>query len=327
MNCVVERRRSEEFIDAPSKTMNLPFGVNLTTDPKKQKITGERMAIFCETGNEEKNEDTEPIRQVLIPIPPVRSFGGPITHMPQQMPPQPMMHQMPPRPFPPTQQMMNQLPPVPAQMMQAPRPDAQMVRPIFPQPPHMQQQMQQHMQQPPQMQQVQQPPQPQMPQGEIRIHVQRIQLPEPIRQFLPPHMQGQEAPEIQVREVPVEIALQKMGISPDELKDIQEMAAHKFAEQLRHLIGDDSESDESANDSHEEPQVQQVDAQAEQLQEQQPPKVQEEEEEEQQHQQGPPQILQMGRSQYARSLVNPIDLPVRMMQQELPEAERPHCRF
>lgn len=52
MNCVVERRRAEELVDSPPKTMQLPFGVNLTTDQKKQRITGERLAIFCESGSE-----------------------------------------------------------------------------------------------------------------------------------------------------------------------------------------------------------------------------------------------------------------------------------
>lgn len=50
MNCVVERRRTDEVIDAPAKTMQLPFGLNLTSDPKKQKVTGERIGIFCESG-------------------------------------------------------------------------------------------------------------------------------------------------------------------------------------------------------------------------------------------------------------------------------------
>lgn len=50
MNCVVERRRAEELIDTPAKTMQLPFGMNLTSEPKKQKVTGERIAIFCDNG-------------------------------------------------------------------------------------------------------------------------------------------------------------------------------------------------------------------------------------------------------------------------------------
>lgn len=46
MNCVVERRRTEE-LEEP-KPMN-PFSVFMN-EPKKEKVTGERIAIFCETG-------------------------------------------------------------------------------------------------------------------------------------------------------------------------------------------------------------------------------------------------------------------------------------
>lgn len=51
MNCVIERRRAEEFVDTPSKMMQLPFGVSLNMEPKKRRVTGERMAIFCESGS------------------------------------------------------------------------------------------------------------------------------------------------------------------------------------------------------------------------------------------------------------------------------------
>lgn len=48
MNCVIERRRAEELVDnAPKMT---PFGFNFNNEPKKR-VTGERMAIFCESGN------------------------------------------------------------------------------------------------------------------------------------------------------------------------------------------------------------------------------------------------------------------------------------
>jgi hypothetical protein len=46
MNCVVERRRTEE-VEEP-KSMN-PF-INLMREAKKEKVTGERLSIFCETG-------------------------------------------------------------------------------------------------------------------------------------------------------------------------------------------------------------------------------------------------------------------------------------
>lgn len=48
MNCVIERRRAEEVVDTPARAM--PFGFNFNAEPKK-KITGERMAIFCESGS------------------------------------------------------------------------------------------------------------------------------------------------------------------------------------------------------------------------------------------------------------------------------------
>uniref|UniRef100_U5EPJ7 Putative ccr4-not complex subunit 3 n=1 Tax=Corethrella appendiculata TaxID=1370023 RepID=U5EPJ7_9DIPT len=320
MNCVVERRHSEELVDAPAKTMRLPFGVNFETDPKKQKVTGERIAIFCETGNEPRNEDTEPIRQMLIPIPPVRSFG-PITHLPQQMPQRPAF---PPPPPPPhmmhistmqqQQQQQQHLPPTPAQMMQAPHPDAaNLIRPLFP--------TQQHLpQQQPQQQSHEQP----IP--EVRIHLQRIQIPNILRQILPLQLANQReqaTPEVQVREVPLDVALQKAGITIDELKDIQNIAARKFADEISQLVGgvdnDSEENEGSSEDNSYQPQ---------QLNDhQQPinPAVQKSEE------QMPPQILQMGRSQFARSLNNPIDLPVNMMQQQqeqpsddTQESMRPH---
>lgn len=51
MNCIVEKKRAEEIVDHQPKTVALPFGVNLTTDPRYERLSGERMAIFCESGN------------------------------------------------------------------------------------------------------------------------------------------------------------------------------------------------------------------------------------------------------------------------------------
>ena len=46
MNCVVERRRTEE-VDEPRN----PFeALIMNSEPKKEKVTGERISIFCETG-------------------------------------------------------------------------------------------------------------------------------------------------------------------------------------------------------------------------------------------------------------------------------------
>lgn len=46
MNCVVERRRTEEVND---NSMN-PFSAFLDEEKPKEKVTGERVSIFCETG-------------------------------------------------------------------------------------------------------------------------------------------------------------------------------------------------------------------------------------------------------------------------------------
>lgn len=54
MNCIVEKKRAEEVVDHQPKTIRLPFGVNLTTDPRFERLSGERMIIVCESGHIQK---------------------------------------------------------------------------------------------------------------------------------------------------------------------------------------------------------------------------------------------------------------------------------
>lgn len=310
MNCVVERKHAEELVDSPARTMQLPFGVNLTTDPKKARITGERISISCEGGNEDekRNEDAEQIRPIFfpfqrLPIP----FGAqpnqiPLTHMPQHMSPQPMMHQIPP-PF----QQIPLRPPMPPQMMQAPRPEPQ-----------------------------------------VRIQVQRI----PIRELhIPQEMQElpqqnpfrNEMPQIQVQRVPLGVALQRAGITADDLRNIQRMAEERITEELRHLAAEESASNSENNESSEEDDSDnQTNEQIIQLHQQHLQQQREQNEQQQQQQQMPPQpnlslhppmpepqILQIGRASYGRSLPTPVRIPVPMMQpqemvHEESETERPH---
>ncbi|XP_035908275.1 putative mediator of RNA polymerase II transcription subunit 26 [Anopheles stephensi] len=378
MNCIVERRRSEELVDSPPKMVRLPFGMDLTTDPKQQKVTGERIAIFCESGNELKNEDAEPVRQVLIPIPPVRSFG-PITHLPQQMgPPQQTIIRQMPRPIFPMpmmnphhqqpQQSQQQLPPIPAQMMQAPHPDAPMGRPNFH--PFLQQ-LPQIMAA--QMQQ-QSAPQPAMPpRTEVRIHLQRIPIPEIMRPFLPPQImrnqpepeqqqqqqqQQQSAPqpqipqqqEVQIREMPIDMAIHKFPMASSDEMNVADFAAQKFTEQLRSLIARIAESEESEEETDSYRNVPDQEGPSphsdeRELQEQQPPRPtepemarQDEQEQQQPEQQvaqqqqpqqqlpEPQPMLPMGRVHYGRSLLTPISLPGKVMETSASEedAVRPH---
>ncbi|CAD7080829.1 unnamed protein product [Hermetia illucens] len=303
MNCVIERKHAVELVDSPARSMQLPFGVNLTTDPKKQRITGERISISCDSGSDdekrENTEDAENIRPIFVPLQrmPI-PFGPqpqqiPLTHMPQRMaPPQPMMHQMPP-PF----QQIQMRPPIPPQFMQAPRPEPQ-----------------------------------------VRIHVQRIPIRDlPIPQEIQEEIMGEnkdyapqeqhQMPQIQVQRVPLGLALQRAGITADDLRNIQRMAEERITEELRHLAAEESASNSENSDSSEEDDSQSNDQSNPTQQPPEPqlslhPPMQE------------PQILQMGRAAYGRSLPTPVRIPVPMMQpQELPhisseqesaEPERPH---
>lgn len=289
MNCVVERRRSEEFVDTPAKTVQLPFGLNIKTEPKKQKLTGERMVIVCEskTGEREEEEAEPSIRQFIMPMHPVPLQYGPrgpqfpLTHMPQQMQPQqqmihqiiPQMQQIPPQfmaQHPQQQQIpqQQQQPPIPATMMQAPRPEQQ----------------------------------------EVRIQLHRVQIPIQVqnREF-PMQVQNRDypiqqenkdmEPNVQLQQVPLAIALQRAGITAEDLSNIQRMAEARIQEELQQLSSNDDSSDSEESS--------------------------EEEDSEQQQQ---PQILQINRMGFGRSLHTPIRIPVPMME-SIPESERPHCNY
>lgn len=287
MNCVVERKHAEEFVDSPAKTVALPFGVNLTTDPKKARITGERISIFCDGGDdkeerEEKEakrlreqeeddseEDNEPMRPMFIPFQRVPiPFGRipdqlPLTHMPQRMMPPAMQQQQLPsqgsiiiRQLPPPFQHLPMRPPMPPQVMQAPRMEQeQEQRPQMPQVQTVRIHMQQlpfrqihmaddvPMQIPAQQQQQQQ--QREMPQGEMSL------------QRGMPQMQREIQPQIQIQHMPLGMALQRVGITADDLRNIQRMAEDRFTDELRRLTaeeaGDSSnENNSNANSSEEE---------------------------------------------------------------------------
>ncbi|XP_026480856.1 PAX-interacting protein 1-like [Ctenocephalides felis] len=249
MNCVVEKRRAEEVVDHQPRSIHLPFGVNLTTEPKFQRVTGERMAIFCESGHEARSGDDNIRQPIVLP----NHLTAPQPQQPQQMPQMPQ----------------------PAQQMQAPVSPATRFFPIHFQPPQAHQQMM-----PPQMmshnmpmpipQQQQQPPQQMFaphlmrqqefvrPQQEfvrpqearafpirppqemrsqemgsqemggqemgpqVRVHIQRIAIPSEILRGMNPN----EPP--QVQHVPLSVGLQRIGMTPEAFRAIQEAAEAKF---------------------------------------------------------------------------------------------------
>ncbi|XP_037940583.1 RNA polymerase II degradation factor 1 [Teleopsis dalmanni] len=364
MNCVVERKHAEEIVDSPSKTVSLPFGMNLTTDPKKARITGERISIYCEGGNENKEnearessrnnreededteEDAEPIRPVFIPYQRVPiPFGQipqqfPLTHMPQRMmppvqQPQPHMRQM----LPPFQQLPMR-PPMPPQIMQAPHPESQ---------------QQQRMME----------PQTQT----VRIHVQQLPFREiHVADDVPVQIpaQNQELPQFQVQRLPLGLALQRAGITADDLRNIQRMAEERITDELRRMAAvesSDSAENSNSNSSEEDDSAdtqssgQSSSAEQDSMPPQQPQQPQQPQPQQPQPQQipqrlilqplpeqprdtmippmpdQPPQMMQYGRAAYGRSLAQPVRIPVPMMQaqadmsqetQNNAPEERPH---
>jgi hypothetical protein len=66
MNCVVEKRHAEEIVDHQPRTIRLPFGVNVTTDPRYEHVSGEKMAIYCESGKDQRSVKMEFISHIHI---------------------------------------------------------------------------------------------------------------------------------------------------------------------------------------------------------------------------------------------------------------------
>lgn len=54
LNCIVDKKRADEIIDHQPRMAQLPFGINIRTDPRFERISGERIAIICESGNVQK---------------------------------------------------------------------------------------------------------------------------------------------------------------------------------------------------------------------------------------------------------------------------------
>lgn len=301
-----------------------------------------------------------------MPFPQMMNRFGP--QMPPQMPPQfqqppqfnPM--NMPPR-FPPflqqnqmTQMNMPQPPPqiripfqIPQQqqlpMMSQPRPEVPQFRLISPAP---QQQQMPNFERPQELvgggQQEQEP--------QVRIQLRRIQIPGPIGDIFPflnkihndvaekNQQSNEEEPrQIQVQQMPLAIALSKVGITPDDLRNIQRMAEEKFQEHLRELVAeeqnDSSDSDSDSTQSEEDNDSQNVNEKTDAPEQTESEEMKKDDAElhevqapqEQQSEEQQPQILALDRSNFGRSL-NPVQLPGRMPENsEIQEEERADCKF
>lgn len=198
-------------------------------------------------------------------------------------------------------------------------------------------------------------------QPEVRIHLRRIQLPGPIGDIFPflrninndvknnnNKDSSEEAPRsgIQVQQMPLAIALQKVGITADDLRNIQRMAEERFQHEIRELVSDDNESDDSDSDSDSESDSVQSEEDTENgmqsvtaSQTRSSDESQSNQElheasaaSQQQNEQAleeKPQILALGRSNFGRSL-NPVLIPVPMTQladEDGSIVQRAACKF
>ena len=194
------------------------------------------------------------------------------------------------------------------------------------------------------IQQIQQQQERSEDQPEVRIHLRRIQLPGPIGDIFPflrnindlnnnnnNKESSEEAPRssgVQIQQMPLAIALQKVGITADDLRSIQRMAEERFQHEIRELVSDDSGSDDTDSDSDSDS-IQSDEDNENGMQTVTAPQTQSSEESQsnqelhevpaasqQQNEQSleqKPQILALGRSNFGRSL-SPVLIPVPMTQ-------------
>lgn len=224
MNCIIEKKRAEEVVDHKPKSIQLPFGLNVTTDPRFEHVTGERMVILCESGSlqrhtpqpqqNDEQEETIMVQPVVIPYGPATPFH---THMPQQMPPQ-MRPQMPPQMRPQMPHPMETLRPpmidaIMSQSQEQSQPEAQAQ--IFPVPnPFIQQIAQQLINQ------------------RIRMEIQRAQeeahraSQEEVQRENQNSNEAQMRPEMEVRQMPEVVMAQKIPIPDEVLRQINRLPNH-----------------------------------------------------------------------------------------------------
>lgn len=69
VNCIIERRRNEELVDHAPRSLDLPFGLNITTPPRLQHVTGEQMVVVCKNDDEEQSkEEEQKVKKIFTPV-------------------------------------------------------------------------------------------------------------------------------------------------------------------------------------------------------------------------------------------------------------------
>lgn len=152
-------------------------------------------------------------------------------------------------------------------------------------------------------------------QPQIRIQLHRISVPsgainppEQMLEQMPAEQQErpQGPPQMQVQQVPLAVALQRAGLTPEDLNNIRKIAEAKLQQEMNRFMEiENSESPSDSDESNDE-----VVTNSESSQENF--KVNTEPASESTN----PNILPMGRSGFARSLLKPVNIPFQMMPKE-----------
>lgn len=69
VSCVVERRRADQVMDGPSgNSLDNNNNNSNNTDSRYQRLSGERVAILCESGNPRQEQPEEMLTPIIIPL-------------------------------------------------------------------------------------------------------------------------------------------------------------------------------------------------------------------------------------------------------------------
>lgn len=145
-------------------------------------------------------------------------------------------------------------------------------------------------------------------QPEMRIQLQRIAVPISHHDEMPQQQAQQQQeqanqipPQVQLQRVPLAVALQRAGITAEDLQNIQRMAEQRIQQELREMAAEEESSSEEDDSSEE----------------------------------NRPHPLAYGRMAFGRSLAQPVNLPQQIVEEQAAqneavaaaeESERPHCK-
>lgn len=135
----------------------------------------------------------------------------------------------------------------------------------------------------------------------------REMIPQGIVQSVGPHG-------VQLQRVPLSLALQRAGITPDDLRNIQRMAENRIQQEMQQLAADYSDASSGPSSSASSAPSSSSSSSSSSASSSFLPEDSSEESSDSEESNDSSQILQIGRSAFGRSVVTPIRIPVDLMQ-------------